>query len=95
MAEAALACLDVSAHVERHLAPVPGEANTNALVGGTLTMENKGVHPVTNVHMLGPETLASHPSTYRPAIAPGQRVDIELTAERMMALPVDHWWSCK
>lgn len=81
--------LDVSAHVEPHWAPVPGEANTNVLVGGTLTMENKGVHPVTNVHVLGPEPLNSDPSTYRPALAPGERIDIELTAEQMMALPVD------
>jgi hypothetical protein len=59
------------------------------LVGGTFTVENNGVHPVTNVHVLGPEVLASHPSTYWPAIAPGQRIDIELTAEQMRALPDD------
>jgi hypothetical protein len=80
--------LDVSAHVEPHWAPVLGEENSNVLVGGTMTVENRGVYPVTNVHVLGPEALSSHPSTYRPAIAPGQRIAIELTAEQMMALPV-------
>lgn len=80
--------LDVSAHIEYHWAPVQREAHSYVCVGGTLTIENKGVHPVTNVHVLGPEALNSHPNTSRSAIAPGQRFDIELTANQMVALPV-------
>lgn len=81
--------LDVSAHVEPHWAPAPGEENTDVRVGGTLTLENRGVHPVTNVHVLRPEALSLHPSTYRPVILPGERVEIQLTAQQMSALPDD------
>lgn len=78
--------LDVFAHAEPDWTPVPGEDNASALLGGTLILENRGVHPVTNVHVLEPEALSLHPNSYWPVILPGERVAIQLTAEQMSRL---------
>jgi hypothetical protein len=92
---------DIWARLQSRWEPVNDDLNTMVCLGGTFTLQNSGVLPVTNVHILTPEALRNWRYD---VIAAGERIELDLSetvmrkiqSERITLQVVDHYdrgWS--